>query len=133
MRGMPFSLLAVSLLAGSSAWATGANDDKDARSSEKSSPSPEKKPSETSRHGANPGTPPAANAALESEVQQLRQLVQEQAERLRGLQQRLTDVEGEIAVGKPASTSTAPSATATVQPATSAESIAPSAQPPAAP
>src|SRR5229473_778460 len=94
MRRITFSLLAVSLLAGSSAWATGANDDKDTRSSEKSSPSPEKKPSETAKPGTNPGTPPAASAALESEVQQLRQLVQEQAERLRGLQQRLTDVGG---------------------------------------
>src|SRR5260370_8010722 len=112
MRGMPFSLLAVSLLAGSSAWATGANDDKDARSSEKSSPSPEKKPSETAKPGTNPGTPPAANAALESEVQQLRQLVQEQAERLRGLQQRLTDVQTQIATGKPPSSSTPSSATA---------------------
>src|SRR5260370_35638676 len=107
MRGMPFSLLAVSLLAGSSAWATGANDDKDARSSEKSSPSPEKKPSETSKPGTNPGTPPAANAALESEVQQLRQLVQEQAERLTGVQHRLTSVDDELAAGKPASTNAA--------------------------
>src|SRR5260370_1773310 len=109
MRGMPFSLLAVSLLAGSSAWATGANDDKDTRSSEKSSPSPEKKPSETAKPGTNPGTPPAANAALESEVQQLRQLVQAQAKRLRGRQQRSPHVEGEIAIGKPASTNAASS------------------------
>jgi len=132
MRRITFSLLAVSLLAGSSAWATGANDDKDTRSSEKSSPSPEKKPSETAKPGTNPGTPPAANAALESEVQQLRQLVQEQAERLRGLQQRLTDVEGEVAAGKPGSTNAASSATAAVQPAAPAVSIASSAQPPAA-
>jgi hypothetical protein len=58
--------------------------------------------------------------------------VQEQAERLRGLQQRLTEVEGEVAAGKPASTNAASSATAAAQPATSAEAVASSAQPSAA-
>ncbi|MGB4785013.1 MAG: hypothetical protein WAQ77_09860, partial [Candidatus Acidiferrum sp.] len=60
-------------------------------------------------------------------MKQLRQLVQEQAEQLRGLQQRLADVEGEVAVGKSASTDGAASATSAVQPATPADSAASSA------
>jgi hypothetical protein len=131
MRGTIFCLIAVSLVASSSAWAA-AGDDKDARSHEKSSPSAEKKPSETAKPGTNSGTPAAANPAIESEVQQLKQLVQEQADRLRGLQQRLADVEGEVAAGKPAATSARSSATAAAQPATPAESAA-SAQPPGEP
>ena len=134
MRGIISCLIAVTLFAGGAAWAAG-DDDKDARSSEKSSPSAEKKASETakarSNAGSNPGPPAAANPAIESEVRQLRQLVQEQAERLRGLQQRLADVEGEVAAGKPATSAT--SAPTEAQPAAVAESAAASAQPPAEP
>ena len=78
---------------------------------------------------AKPGTPAAPNPAIESELQQLRQLVQEQAERLHGLQQRLADVEGELAAGKSAPTSAASSATSAVQPAPPPESAASSASP----
>jgi hypothetical protein len=53
--------------------------------------------------------------------------VQEQAEKLHGLQQRLADVEGELAAGKSASTDAASYATSAVQPATPAESAASSA------
>ena len=105
MRRIIMCLIAASLFAGSSAWAAAGDDDKDARSGEKSRASAEKKATETPKPGANPGKPATANTALESEVQQLKQLVQEQADRLRGLQQRLADVEGEVAGGKPAATS----------------------------
>jgi hypothetical protein len=136
MRGIIFCLIAVGLFGGSSPWAAAEDDDKDARSSEKSSTLGDKKPSETAKPGTdttgNPRKPAAANAALESEVQQLKQLVQEQAERLRELQQRLADVEGEVAVGKPASASAAASATDAVQPATAADSAAASGEPPTA-
>jgi hypothetical protein len=47
--------------------------------------------------------------------------VQEQAERLRGLQQRLAEVEGEVAASKPESTSAEASATDAAQPATPTE------------
>src|SRR5258708_28538762 len=136
MRGIISCVIAVSLFAGSPAWAAAGDDDKDARSNEKSSASAEKKPSETSNPGSNPGTnpgkkPAAANPAIESEVRQLRQLVQEQAEQLRGLQQRLADVEGEVAAGKSATTNPAPSApVAAEQPTTPAESPASKAHPP---
>jgi hypothetical protein len=59
--------------------------------------------------------------------------VHEQADRLRGLQQRLADVEGEVAGGKRAATNAASSATAAEQPVTPTESAAASAQPPAEP
>jgi hypothetical protein len=128
MRKVILCLMAVTFFAGSFAWA-GGDDDKGARSGEKtSSRSPGTKPSES----AKPEIPAAPNPALESELQQLRQLVQEQAEQLRGLQHRLADVEGEVTAGKSVSTSAAPSATAPVQPATPAESAASSAQLPAA-
>ena len=138
MRAILLCLLAVSLSAGSSAWAAAGDDDENGRSAEKGSPSAEKKLSKTAKSetnsgsnlgtntetnsGTNPEKPATANPAIASEVQQLRQLVQEQAERLRGLQQRLADVEGEIAVSKPASASTVASATDAVQPATPTES-----------
>jgi hypothetical protein len=144
MRGILLCLLAVSLGTGSSAWAAG-DDDENTRSSEKTTPSADKKPGDTgnpgtsskskprANPGTNPGKPAAANAALESEVQQLKQIVEEQADRLRGLQQRLADVEGQMAAGQPASTSVNSSTTAAARPATSAESAAASAQPPAEP
>ena len=122
MRAIIPCLMAVSLLACNPSWAA-EEDDRNERSNEKSSPAAEKKPSET----AKPGTPAAPNPAIESELKQLRQLVQEQAEQLRGLQQRLADVEGEVAVGKSASTDGAASATSAVQPATPADSAASSA------
>ena len=128
MRKLLFSLMAVTLFAGSFAWA-GADDDKAARSGEKtSSPSPGAKPSES----AKPGTPAAESSAVESELQQLRELIQEQTERLRGLQERLADVEGKVTASKSVSNRAASSATAAVQPATPADSVAASAQPPAA-
>src|SRR5882672_12232054 len=74
MRAMIPYLIAVSLFACNPAWAAAGEDDRDERSNEKSSPAAEKKSSET----AKSGTPAAANPAIESELQQLRQLVQEQ-------------------------------------------------------
>ncbi|MCU1242870.1 MAG: hypothetical protein JWO71_3596 [Candidatus Acidoferrum typicum] len=130
MRGIIFWVMAISLFSGSSARAAAGDDDKNARSSEKSSPTGDKKPSETAKPGTdpgrnpggnlgtNPGKPAAANPEVASELKELRQLVQEQAERLRGLQQRLADVEGEVAAGKPGAASAAASATDAVQPAT---------------
>src|SRR5882724_9335648 len=125
MRAIIPCLMAVSLFTCNPAGAAAGEDDRNERSNEKSSPAPEKKPSET----AKSGTPAAPNPAIESELQQLRQLVQEQAERLHGLQQRLADVEGAVAAGKSASTDGAASATSAVQPATRAESAASSAPP----
>ncbi len=129
MRRFILCLIAVSLSAGGRAWAAGGDDDKDknVRSSDNSSPSGSKKPSETAKAGTDPGgdgrigagKPSAANPEVASELKELRQLVQEQAERLRGLQQRLAEVEGEVAAGKPESTRTEVSAT---QPATPTES-----------
>ena len=124
MRAIIPCLMAVSLFACNPSWAAG-EDDRNEPSNEKSSPAAEKKSSET----AKPGTPAAPNPAIESELQQLRQLVQEQAERLHGLQQRLADVEGELAAGKSAPTSAASSATSAVQPAPPSESAASSASP----
>src|SRR5882672_3389839 len=98
MRAIIPCLMAVSLFACNPSWAAG-EDDRNEPSNEKSSPAAEKKSSET----AKPGTPAAPNPAIESELKQLRQLVQEQAEKLHGLQQRLADVEGEVAAGKSAS------------------------------
>jgi hypothetical protein len=146
MRRIILCLIAASLFAGSSAWAAAGDDDKDARSSEKNRASTEKKATEAPKPGANPGSnpgePAAANPALQSEVQQLKQLVQEQADRLRGLQQRLAEVEGEVAAGK-TTTNTASSATAAGgtaagatsagQPAMPTESADSTAQPAAAP
>jgi hypothetical protein len=134
MRGIISCVIAVSLFAGSPARAAAGDDDKYGRSNEKSSASAEKKPSETANPGSNPGKPAAANPAIESEVRQLRQLVQEQAEQLRGLQQRLADVEGEVAAGKPATTKAASSVTgAAEQLTTPAESAGSTAQPAAEP
>jgi hypothetical protein len=136
MRAILLCLLAVSFSAGSPAQAAAGDDDKNARSAEKGNASAEKlsKAKAETDSGSNPGTnsgkPAAANPAIESEVQQLRQLVQEQAERLRGLQQRLADVEGEIAASKPGSGSALASAT-DAQPAASAESATASVRPPA--
>jgi hypothetical protein len=140
MRGIIFWVVALSLFSGSSAWAAAGDDDKNARSHEKSSSLGDKTASGTAKPGTdagnnadnNPGGEPGtntgkpANASPEvaSELKELRQLVQEQAERLRGLQQRLAEVEGEVAAGKPGSTSAAASATDAVQPATQAESVA---------
>src|ERR1700740_3684290 len=116
MRRIILCLIAASLFAGSSARAADGDDGKDARSSDKSRASTEKKASETTKTGANPGSnpgePATANPVLQSEVQQLKQLVQEQADRLRGLQQRLAEVEGEVAAGKRSTTNTAASVTA---------------------
>ena len=125
MRGIISCLIAISLFACNPAWGAAGEDDRDDRSNEKSSPSPEKRPSEA----AKSGTPAAQNPAIESELQQLRQLVQEQAERLHGLQQRLADVEGEVAAGKSAPTNAASSPTSAMQPATPPESAASSAPP----
>src|SRR5712664_688775 len=125
MRGIISCLIAVCLFACNPAWAAAGEDDRNERSNEKSNPAAEKKPSET----AKSGTTAAPNPAIESELQQLRQLVQEQAERLHGLQQRLADVEGELAAGKSAPTNAASSATSAVQPAPPAESAASSAPP----
>ncbi len=101
MRRFILCLIAVSLSAGGRAWAAGGDDDKDknVRSSDNSSPSGSKKPSETAKAGTDPGgdgrigagKPSAANPEVASELKELRQLVQEQAERLRGLQQRLAE------------------------------------------
>src|SRR5882724_9224895 len=125
MRGIISCLIAATLFASNPAWAAAGEDDRNERSNEKSSPAPEKKPNEA----AKSGTPAAPDPAIESELQQLRQLVQEQAERLRGLQQRLADVEGAVAAGKSASTNGASLATSAVQPVTSTESAASSAPP----
>jgi len=122
MRGIIFCVIAVSLFTGSSVWAAAGDDDKNARSSEKSSSSGDKKPGETAKPGTNPGKPAVADPALASELKDLRQLVQEQAERLRGLQQRLAAVEGEVTASKPESTSAEASATDAAQPATPTES-----------
>jgi hypothetical protein len=146
MRRILSCLLAVSLSAGSSAWAAG-GDDENARSNEKSSPSADRKPKEAAKRDTNSGSnlgadagtnsrtnfgkPMAANP-IESEVQQLRELVQGQAERLRGLQQRLADVEGELAASKRASASAAGSAADAAQPSTTAEFAAASGEPPVA-
>jgi hypothetical protein len=135
MRRIILCLIAASLFAGSSAWvwAAAGDDDKDARLNEKSRASTEKKATEAPKSGANsgssPGEPAAANPALQSEVQQLKQLVQEQADRLRGLQQRLAAVEGEVAAGKPGTTNTAYSVTTTRQPAMPTEPAGSAAQP----
>lgn len=137
MRAILLCLLAVSFSAGSPAWAAAGDDDKNGRSAEKGNASAEKlsKAKAETDSGSNPGTntgkPAAADPAIESEVQQLRQLVQEQVERLRGLQQRLADVEGEIAASKPASGSTVASAPGAALRAAPAESTTASAQPPA--
>jgi hypothetical protein len=136
MRKIILCLMAVSLFASSSARAGAGDDDKNPPPREKSSPSGDKKPSDAAKAGtvpaSNPARPAAANPAIASELQELRQLVQEQAERLRGLQQRLADVEGEVAATKPASASVAASATEAAQPAASAESAAASGEPPTA-
>src|ERR1700675_3822912 len=123
MRGIISCLIAVSLFACNPASAAAREDDRNERSNENNSPAPEKKPSEA----AKSGTPAAPNPAIESELQQLRQLVQEQAERLHGLQQRLADGEGEVAAGKSAPTSAAPSPTPGMQPPTPPGSAASSA------
>jgi hypothetical protein len=119
MRGIIFWVVALSLFSGSSAWAAAGDDDKNARSHEKSSTSGDKTASETAKpgtgpgnnpggeSGTNPGKPATAKPEVVSELKELRQLVQEQAERLRGLQQRLAEVEGEVAAGKPGSASAA--------------------------
>ena len=72
MRAIISFLIAVSLFALSPAWAAAGDDDGNERSNEKSTPAAERKPSET----AKSGTPAAPNPAIESELQQLRQLVQ---------------------------------------------------------
>ena len=127
MRRIILCLIATSLFAGSSAWAAAGDDDKNARSSEKSRASTEKKATEAPKSGANPGgnlgEAATANPGLQSEVQQLKQLVEEQADRLRGLQQRLAEVEGEVAAGKPSTTNTAASATAAGVPTADATTV----------
>ena len=131
MQRIVLCLTAAGLLAAGSTWAARGDDDKDARA-EKSSPSPATKSSETAKSETNPKTP-AANPALDAEVQRLRQLVQEEVERLRGLQQRLTDVEGKLAAGEPASTNAASRATAATQPPPTTEAAGASAPPVAEP
>jgi hypothetical protein len=112
MRRAILCLIAVFISAGSSAWSAAGDDDKnDLRTS--------------------PGKTAAANPELASELKELRHLVQEQAERLRGLQQRLADVEGEVAASKPDSASRAASATDAAQPAIPVESATASSEPPA--
>jgi hypothetical protein len=127
MRRIILCLIATSLFAGSSAWAAERDDDKDAKSSEKSRASTEEKATGAPKSGANPGSnsgePATANPGLQSEVQQLKQLVQEQADRLRGLQQRLAEVEGEVASGKPSTTNTAASVTAAGMTASDATTV----------
>jgi len=128
MRGIIFCAIAVSLFTGNAARAVSRDDDKNTRSSEKSSPA-DKKPGEATKTrtdpNGNPGTDSGksatANPEVASELKELRQLVQEQAERLRGLQQRLAEVEGEVAGGKPASSGAEASADAS-QPAAATES-----------
>ena len=108
MRKTIVCLIAVRLLACGCALAAG-DDDKDSRATEKTgSSSSNTKSSESGKTTASP--------ALESELKELRQLVQEQNERLRGLQQRLSDVEGQVAAAKSASDTSADSATPAVQP-----------------
>src|SRR5260370_7162518 len=58
MLRITFSLLAVSLLTGSSAWAPGANDDKDTRSSDKSHPPPTNKPTKPPTPAPTPAPHP---------------------------------------------------------------------------
>ena len=112
MRRAILCLTAVFISAGSSAWSAGGDDDKhDSRTS--------------------PGKTAAAKPELASELKELRSLVQEQAERLHGLQQRLAEVEAEVAASKPDSASRAASATDAAQPAIPAESATASSDPPA--
>jgi hypothetical protein len=59
MRGIIFCVIAVTLFTGSSARAAAGDDDKNARSSEKSSPSGDKKPSESARPGTDAGSNPS--------------------------------------------------------------------------
>jgi hypothetical protein len=123
MRIIILCVIAIGLEASSAIAA--ADDDKGARSTEKTrASSSSATPTDTAK-----AETPRALSALESELQQLRQLVQEQNDRLRGLQQRLADIEGQLAAAKPDSDTAAHSATPTEQPSTPAESGTPTGQP----
>ena len=123
MRTIILCLIAIGLEASSSIAA--ADDDKGARSTEKTrASSSSATPPETAK-----AETPRAPSALESELQQLRQLVQEQNDQLRGLQQRLADIEGQLAAAKSDSDTAAHSATPAEQPSTPAESGTPTGQP----
>jgi hypothetical protein len=127
MRIIILCLIAIGLEASSAIGAE--DDDKGARSTEKtraSSSSPT--PTDTAK-SETPGAP----SALESELQQLRQLVQEQNDRLRDLQQRLANVEGQVAAAKSDSDTAEHSATPAEQPSTPAEPGTPTGQPAGAP
>ena len=132
MRAIVFCVIAAWFVGTSSSWAA-SRDDKEPPSGNKSSPSSEKKSSEKASPspGTDHGTPTAPSPALELEVQQLRQLVQEQAERLRGLQERLSDVEGEVAARNSAARNAASSATTGVRPPAADSAVASEQQPPA--
>jgi hypothetical protein len=126
MRNVFFWLVAVTFFAGSFAWA-GGDDDKDKSSGENASgPSSGAKPGES----AKALIPSAESEVVESELKQLRQLVREETERLQDLQQRLAEVEAEVAARKSVSTSPGFSSTVPGQPAKPVESIASSAEPP---
>jgi len=127
MRIIILCLIAIGLEASSAIAA--ADDDKGARSTEKTrASSSSATPTDTAK-----AETPRAPSALESELQQLRQLVQEQNDRLRGLQQRLADIEGQVAAAKSDSDTVAHSATPAKQPSTPAESGTPTGQPAGAP
>src|SRR5258708_13028588 len=104
MRGIISYVIAASLFAaGSSAWAAAGDDDKYSRPSEKTSALSGKKPSETgdpaTNSGSNlgnPGKPAPASPALDSEVRQLRKLVQEKANRPPGLHTPLANLQSEV-------------------------------------
>ena len=117
MRGILSCLIAASMFAEASAWAASGHDDNNPASLT-SSPASDKKPNE-GKDGADRGTnsakPAAPNPAVQSELQELRQLVQEQAQRLRDLQQRLANVEGEVAGSQPAAASATRPATESMQ------------------
>jgi hypothetical protein len=107
--------MALSLFTGGSARASTGDDDKNAGSS--GNASADKVASGTAKPGTDHGKAAGANPEVASELKELRQLVQEQAERLRTVQQRLADVEGELAASKPESTSAKTSAIDAAQPA----------------
>jgi hypothetical protein len=113
MRKTIVCLIAVRLLVCGCALAAG-DDEKNSRPTEKTGSSASNTKSESEKTAVPP--------ALESELKELRQLVQEQNDRLRGLQQRLSDVEGQVAAAKAASGTPAGTATPRVQPTDPAES-----------
>jgi hypothetical protein len=112
--------MALSLFTGGSARASTGDDDKNAGSS--GNASADKVASGTAKPGTDHGKAAGANPEVASELKELRQLVQEQAERLRKVQQRLADMEGELAASKPESTSADAAAIDAAQPAATTKS-----------